>query len=127
MLCWAPAVVAHYTVYCRIYIYIRIDMRIPILNSRRSGIRLLDPKYSRDSRETCELKLVTRLASRESSRQKFCSETRFSQTNLVARLTSYKSHRQKFHSKTRFSRVSQPNFVTRLASYESCKQKFRRD
>ncbi len=42
----------------------------------RSETRFLDPKFSRDSRETRESKLVVRLASRESHRQKFRSKTR---------------------------------------------------
>ncbi len=42
----------------------------------RSETRFLDPKFSRDFRETCESKLVARLASRESHRQKFRSENR---------------------------------------------------
>ncbi len=42
----------------------------------RSETRFLDPKFSRDSRETRETKLVARLASRESRKRKFCSETR---------------------------------------------------
>jgi hypothetical protein len=42
----------------------------------RSETRFLNPKFSRDFRETRESKLVARLASRESLRQKFRSENR---------------------------------------------------
>jgi hypothetical protein len=85
----------------------------------RSETRFLDPKFSRDSRETRESKLVVRLASRESHRQKFRSETRekwVSLWNFVARIASYESPSKKFRSKTSFSRVSQTNVVARLAS-----------
>ncbi len=60
----------------------------------RIKTRFLGPKFSRDSRDTHDLKLVARLASRESRRQKFRSETRFSRvpkTYFVARLASRKS------------------------------------
>jgi hypothetical protein len=85
----------------------------------RSETCFLDPKFSRDFGDTCESKLVARLASCESHRQKFCSENcekRVSLRNFVARIASYESHRKKFCSKTHFSRVSQTNFVARLAS-----------
>jgi hypothetical protein len=85
----------------------------------RSETRFLKPKFSRDSRETRESKLVARLASRESHRQKFCSENREKRVllrNFVARIASYESRRNKFRSKTRLLRVSQTNFVVRLAS-----------
>jgi hypothetical protein len=42
----------------------------------RCETRFLGPKFLRDSRETRQSKLVARLASRESRRQKFRSETR---------------------------------------------------
>ncbi len=85
----------------------------------RNETRFLDPKFSRDSRETCEPKLVARLTSRESRRQKFRSKTHEKQVslrNFVARIASYESRRKKFRSKARFSRVSQTNLVARLAS-----------
>ncbi len=83
----------------------------------RSETCFLDPKFSRDSRQTREL--VARLASREFHRQKLRSETREKRVllrNFVARIASYESHRKKFRSKTRFSLVSQTNFIVRLAS-----------
>jgi hypothetical protein len=85
----------------------------------RSETRFLDPKFSRDSRETRESKLVARLAFHEPRRQKFCSETckkRVSLQNSIARIASHVSCRKKFHRKTCFSRVLQTNFVARLAS-----------
>jgi hypothetical protein len=85
----------------------------------RSETRFLDPKFSRDFRETRESKLVARLASRESHRQKFHSENREKQVllrNFVAKIASYEPRRKKFCRKTSFSRVSQTNFVARLAS-----------
>jgi hypothetical protein len=85
----------------------------------RSETRFLDPKFSRDFRETRESKLVARLASRESHRQKFHSENREKRVlvrNFVAKIASYEPRRKKFCRKTSFSRVSQTNFVARLAS-----------
>ncbi len=85
----------------------------------RSKTRFLDPKFSRDFPETRESKLVARLASRESHRQKFRSkncEKRVLLRNFVAKIASEESRRKKFRSETRFSRVSQTNFVARLAS-----------
>jgi hypothetical protein len=79
----------------------------------RSETRFLDPKFSRDSRETRESKLVARLASLESHRQKFCSETCekwVSLWNFAVRIASYESRRKKFFSKARFLRFSQSNF-----------------
>jgi hypothetical protein len=73
----------------------------------RSDTRFLDPKFSRDFCETCESKLVARLASRESHRQKFRSENcekRVLLRNFVAKIASYKSLRKKFCSETRESR-----------------------
>ncbi len=97
----------------------RILMRV---EKFQSETRFLDPKFSRDSRETSKLKLVARFASSESRRQKFPTETRekrVSLLNFVVRLTSYESHRKKFHSKTRYARVSQTSFVARLVSLAS--------
>jgi hypothetical protein len=85
----------------------------------RSKTRFLDPRFLRDFCETRESKLVARLASRESHRQKFRSkncEKRVLLRNFVARITAYESRRKKFCSKTCFSRVSQTNFLARLAS-----------
>jgi hypothetical protein len=85
----------------------------------RSETRFLDPKFSQDFRETRESKLVARLGSLESHRQKFRSENREKRVllrNFVARIASYESRTKNFRSKTRFSRVSQTNFVARLAS-----------
>jgi hypothetical protein len=48
----------------------------------RSETRFLDLKFSRDFRETRESKLVARLASRESHRQKFRSENREKRVSL---------------------------------------------
>ncbi len=84
----------------------------------RSETRFLDPKFSRDFRETRESKLVARLASCESHRQKFRCENckkRVLIRNFVAKIASDESRRKKFRSKTRFSQVSQTNFVARLA------------
>ncbi len=84
----------------------------------RSETRFLDPKFSRDFRETRESKLVARLASCESHRQKFHSENRQKRVllrNFVAKIASYEPRRKKFCRKTSFSRVSQTNFVARLA------------
>jgi hypothetical protein len=85
----------------------------------RSETRFLYPKFLRDFCETRESKLVARLASHESHRQKFRSEScekRVSLWNFVAGIASYESRSKKLSSKTRFSRVSQTNFVARLAS-----------
>ncbi len=85
----------------------------------RSEARFLDPKFSRDSRETHESKLVARLASCETRRQKFCSKThekRVSLQNFVARIAYYESRGKKFRRNARFSRVSQTNLEARLAS-----------
>jgi hypothetical protein len=74
----------------------------------RSETRFLDPKFSRDFRETRESKLVAKLAFREYHRQKFRSENsekRVSLGNFIASIASYGSHKNKFRS-------------------ESCKQKF---
>ncbi len=62
----------------------------------RSETRFLDPKFSRDFRETHESKLVARLAFREPHRQKFRSENR-EKPSLAT----------KFRSENRFLRVSQ--------------------
>ncbi len=85
----------------------------------RSKTIFLDPKFSRDFRETRESKLVARLASRESHKQKFNSENcekRVLLRNFVAKIASYEPRRKKFRRKTSFSRVLQTNFVVRLAS-----------
>jgi hypothetical protein len=85
----------------------------------RSETRILDPKFSRDFRETRESKLVARLAFRESHRQKFHSKNREKRVflrNFVAKISSYKPRRKKFRTKSSFLRVSQTNFVARLAS-----------
>ncbi len=92
----------------------------------RSETRFIDPKFLRDSHETRESKLVARLASCESRRQKFCRENckkRISLQNFVASIASYESRTKRFHSKTRFLRGSQTNLVARLTSLR--KQKFR--
>jgi hypothetical protein len=67
----------------------------------RSESCFLDLKYSRDFRETRESKLVARLASRESHKQKFHSENREKRvllrnflTKIVERLVSRESHRK---------------------------------
>ncbi len=81
----------------------------------RSETRFLDPKFSPDFRETRESKLVARLASRESHRQKFQSEKREKRVllrNFVAKIASYESRRKKFRDKTRFSQVLQTNYST---------------
>jgi hypothetical protein len=73
----------------------------------RSETHFLDPKFSRDFCETCESKLVARLTSCESHRQKFRSENREKQVslrNFVAKIASYESLRKKFCSETRKSR-----------------------
>ncbi len=84
----------------------------------RSKTRFLDPKFSRDSCETRKSKLVVRLASCESRRQKFHSENRekwVSLWNFEAKIASYESRRKKSWSKTRFSQILQTNFVARIA------------
>jgi hypothetical protein len=60
----------------------------------RSKTRILDPKILRDSRETCESKLVARLADR----------------NFVVRIARSKSRNKILYQ------VLQINFVARLAS-----------
>ncbi len=70
----------------------------------RSETRFLDPKFSRDFCETCESKLVARLTSCESHRQKFRSENREKRVllrNFVAKIAFYESLRKKFCSETR--------------------------
>ncbi len=84
----------------------------------RSETRFLDPKFSRDFRETRESKLIARLASYESHRQKFHSENREKRVllqNFVVKIASDEPRRKIFCRKTSFSRVSQTNFVARLA------------
>jgi hypothetical protein len=84
----------------------------------RSETRFLDTKFSRDFRMARESKLVARIASHESHRQKFHNENREKQVllrNFVAKIASYEPRRKKFHRKISFSRVSQTNFVARLA------------
>ncbi len=85
----------------------------------RSETRFLDPKFSRDSRKTYESKLIARLTTCESCRQKFCNKThekRVSLRNFIARIASYESRGKKFRSKACFSRVSHTNLLVRLAS-----------
>jgi hypothetical protein len=88
----------------RVYIGLTRESLFEIL--ARSETRFLDPKFSRDFRETRESKLVARLASRESHRQKLHSENREKRVllrNFVAKITSYEPRRKKFRRKTSFS------------------------
>jgi hypothetical protein len=85
----------------------------------RSETRFLDPKFSRDSRKTHESKLIARLTSCESCRQKLRSKThekRVLLRNFVATIASHESRGKKFRSKACFSRVSHTNLIARLVS-----------
>ncbi len=71
--------------YLLVFIILRVRCRVdtrPLFEIlARSETRFLDPKFSRDPRETRVSKLVARLTSRESLRQKFRSENRFLQVS----------------------------------------------